>query len=177
MNIEINLLPEELRPRPPVETRTLLLIVVIVALVAGCAFLVQAKISTNAEIADLETRIAAINEEIVSVSSNPEAVALTKSINDLTEMKQSYDNFVASRISWGSALQRVEAHATSVDKISALTQSGNTLTIECTASGYNAVTSYGRALNRDSKLTLGGIPSLTGTTYTLWVKVAPGGAG
>ena len=175
MNIEINLLPDELRPRPPVEMRTLLGIVLIVALAAGCAFLVQAKISTNSEIADLETRIAAINQEIVTVSSNPEAVALTKSINDLTEMKQSYDSFVASRISWGDALQRVEAHATSVDNISALAQSGNTLKIEGTASSYSAVASYGRALDRDSKLTLGGMPSLTGTKYSLVVKVAPGG--
>ena len=175
MNIEINLLPEELRPRPPVEMRTLLFIVLIVALAAGCAFLVQAKISTSSEIADLETRIAAINQEIVTVSSNPEAVALTKSINDLTEMKQSYDSFVASRISWGSALQRVEAHATSVDNISALAQSGNTLKIEGTASSYSAVASYGRALDRDSKLALGGMPSLAGTKYSLVVRVAPGG--
>ena len=175
MNIEINLLPEELRPRPPVEMRTLLFIVLIVALAAGCAFLVQAKISTNSEIADLETRIAAINQEIVTVSSNPEAVALTKSINDLTEMKQSYDSFVASRISWGSALQRVEAHATSVDNISALAQSGNTLKIEGTASSYSAVASYGRALDRDSKLALAGMPSLAGTEYSLVVRVAPGG--
>ena len=175
MNIEINLLPEELRPRPPVETRTLLLIVVIVALAAGCGFLVQAKISTNAEIADLEKRIVAINQEIESVSGNPEAISLTRSINDLKAMKQSYDSFVASRISWGSALQRVEAHATSVDKISALTQSGNTLKIEGTASGYSAVASYGRALDRDSKLALAGMPSLTGTKYSLVVRVAPGG--
>ncbi len=177
MNIEINLLPDELRPRPPVEMRTLLFIVLIVVLAAGCAFLVQAKISTSSEIADMETRIAEINQEIVSVSSNPEAVALTESIKDLKEMKQSYDSFVASRISWGSALERVEAHATSVDKISELTQSGNTLKIEGTASGYSAVTSYGRSLDWDSKLTLSGMPSLTGTKYSLIVKVAPGGGG
>ncbi len=177
MNIEINLLPEELRPRPPVETRTLLLIVVIVALAAGCAFLVQAKISTNAEIADLEKRIVAINQEIESVSSNPEAIALTTSITNLKAMKQSYDSFVASRISWGDAVERVRAHVPTGVDISTLTQSGNLLVVEGTASNYSAVASYGRALDRDSKLALAALPSLSGTTYSLIVQVAPGGAG
>lgn len=177
MNIEINLLPDELRPRPAVEMRTLLGIVLIVALAAGCAFLVQAKISTSSEIDDLETRIAAINQEIVSVSSNPEAVALTKSIKDLKEMKQSYDNFVASRISWGDALARVRAHVPTGVDIRTLTRSGNTLKIEGTASNYSAVASYGRALDRDSKLALAGLPSISGTTYSLVVRVAAGGAG
>lgn len=178
MNIEINLLPEELRPRPPVETRTLLLIVVIVALAAGCAFLVQAKISTNAEIADLEKRIVAVNQEIESVSGNPEAIALIRSIDDLKAVKQSYDSFVASRISWGDALERVRAHVpTGVDDIRTLTQSGNILVVEGTASNYSAVASYGRALDRDSKLALAGLPSIDGTTYSLIVTVAPGGAG
>ena len=39
MDIQINLLPDELRPRPPVETRTLLLVFLIVALIAGAALL------------------------------------------------------------------------------------------------------------------------------------------
>ena len=177
MNIEINLLPEELRPRPPVETRTLLLIVVIVALAAGCAFLVQAKISTNAEIADLEKNIVAINQEIGSVSGNPEAIALTRSINDLKAVKQSYDSFVASRISWGDALERVRAQVPTGVDIRKLTQSGSTLVVEGTASGYSAVASYGRALDRDSKLALAALPSISGTTYSLAVKVASGGAG
>ncbi len=178
MNIEINLLPVELRPRPPVETRTLLLIVVIVALVAGCTFLVQAKISTNAEIADLEKHIVAINQEIESVSSNPEAIALTTSINNLEAMKQSYDSFVASRISWGDALERVRAHVPMGVDIRTLTQSsGNTLVVEGTASNYSAVASYGRALDRDSKLDLAVLPKIDDTTYKVVVKVAPGGAG
>ena len=177
MNIEINLLPEELRPRPPVETRTLLLIVVIVALAAGCAFLVQAKISTNAEIADLEKRIVAINQETASVSGNPEAIALTTSITNLKAMKQSYDSFVASRISWGDAVERVRAHVPTGVDIRTLTQSGDTLVVEGTASNYSAVASYGRALDRDSKLALAALPSISGTTYSLIVQVAPGGAG
>ncbi len=178
MNIEINLLPQELRPRPPVETRTLLLIVVIVALVAGCAFLVQAKISTNAEIADLEKHIVAVNQKIESVSGDPEAIALIRSINDLNAVKQSYDSFVASRISWGDALERMRAHVPTGVDIRTLTQSsGNTLEVEGTASNYSAVASYGRALDRDSKLDLAVLPKIDGTTYKVVVKVAPGGAG
>lgn len=179
MNIEINLLPEELRPRPPVETRILLLIVVIVALVAGCAFLVQAKSGTNAEIAELEKKIVEINQDIDDVSSNPEALELIRSISDLKAVKQSYESFLASRISWGDALERVRAHKpTGVDNISALHQSGNILVVEGTASGgYRPVASYGRALDRDSMLALAVLPKIDGTTYKLVVTVASGGAG
>ena len=177
MNVEINLLPEELRPRPPVETRTLLIVVLVVALVAGCAFLVQAKGSTNAAINDIEKRIAAINQEIESVSSDPEAVALTRSIQNLKEVKAAYASFASSRISWGDALERVMAHVPTGVDIREITQSGSTLVVNGTASGYSAVASYGRALDRDSKLDLSGMPSLTGTKYSLVVKVAPGGAG
>ena len=177
MNIEINLLPEELRPRPPVETRTLLIVILVLALVAGCALLVQEKGSTNAAIDDIEKRIAAINQEIESVSSDPEAVALIRSIQSLKEVKHAYASFAASRISWGDALERVMAHVPTGVDISDITQSGSTLVMDGTASGYSAVASYGRALDRDSKLELAGIPSLTGAKYSVVVEVAPGGAG
>jgi Tfp pilus assembly protein PilN len=177
MNIEINLLPEELRPRPPVETKTLLFVVIIVVLVAGCALLIMAKSSTNADITTLEQRIAAVEQETISVSTNPEAVALTNSISNLKTAKAAYNSFIASRVSWGDALERVRSHIPTGVDIRKLTQSGNTLVVDGTTSGFSAVSSYGRALDRDAKLTLGGMPSLTGTTYSLVVSVAPGGAG
>jgi Tfp pilus assembly protein PilN len=93
-------------------------------------------------------------------------------------VKQSYESFVASRISWGDALERVRAHVPTGVDIRTLTQSsGNTLVVEGTASNYSAVASYGRALDRDSKLDLAVLPKIDGTTYKVVVKVAPGGAG
>ena len=83
MNIEINLLPEELRPRPPVETGTLLIIILIVALAAGCGFLIMAKSSTASETESMRERIVEINKEVADVQNNEvaqEAEALEKSI-------------------------------------------------------------------------------------------------
>ena len=175
MNIEINLLPEELRPRPSVEPGTLLVIILIVALAAGCGFLIQAKMSVNSETESMQERVVAINKEVSTVSSNPEALTLVNSINRLKAVKGSYDTFRASRIEWGDTLERVTSNAPTGVAITALTQTANSLVVDGSASGFGAVTSYGRALDRDEKLALAGIPSLSGLVYSLIVRVMPGG--
>ena len=108
MNIEINLLPEELLPKPPIESRTLLVGVLVVALVACCVFFFQAKSSADGEIADLEASIASVNKQIETVSSNSEAVALKQSIDKLKTATKHYQTFVDSRVLWGRALAEVE---------------------------------------------------------------------
>jgi Tfp pilus assembly protein PilN len=184
MNIEINLLPEELRPRPPVETRSLLLIVVAVALLAGAVFLFMAKAGADSDRADMEASIAAINQEVQTLSTNTEAVALTKSITALKAVKASYDAFVAARIDWGDAIGTANALVPQGVYPTKLTQVGTTLKIEGTTSGYSAVASYARALDIDRRFTLAGVPSLqrkageagaVTTMFAIIVEVAPGG--
>ncbi|TET14512.1 MAG: hypothetical protein E3J81_06555 [Dehalococcoidia bacterium] len=175
MNIDINLLPEELRPRPAVETRTLFVILLILALAGGCYLLFDAKSDAEAEMADLEESIDEVNQQINGIRQ--EGQALKNSVDRLDTLTKSYESFVASRIIWGSALERVQSlKPTGVD-ISALTQQGNTLLIGGTSSGYSAVTSYGRALDRDTKFTLSGWPTLNSATFSLTVRVALGGGG
>lgn len=175
MNIEINLLPDELRPRPPVETRTLLVIVLVLALAAGCFLLFQEKSDAQAEIADLEDRIEDIEQERDTITKDAEGLA--SSISRLKTLTRNYESFVASRIIWGDALERVRSHQPNRVDISALTEKGDTLVITGTADGgWDAVTSYGRALDRDTKFTLAGWPSWKTSTYSLTIEVAAGGA-
>jgi len=177
MNVEINLLPEEFRPRAPVETRTLLVIVLVLALAVGCYFLYQAKSNAKAEIADLEKNIAAVNQQIDTITRD--AQGLTNSISTLKTVTRSYESFVASKITWGDALARVQSHKPSGVALGGLTQKGNTLEIQGTAGGtsssFSGVTSYGRALDGDTKFTLAGWPTLKSATFSLTIKVAPGG--
>lgn len=173
MNIDINLLPEELRPRPPIETRTLLVIVLVLALAGGCYLSYQAKSDAEAGIADLEKNIDAVNQQIDTITRD--AQGLTSSISKLETVTKNYESFVASRVIWGDALERAYSHIPKGVTISALTQNGDTLEVAGTASTYSAVTSYGRALDRDTKFTLAGWPTLSSTTFSLILKVAPGG--
>lgn len=177
MNVEINLLPEEFRPRALVETRALLVIVLILALAVGCYLLYQAKSDAEAEIVDLEENIAAVNQQIDTITRD--AQALTNSISKLNTVTKSYESFVDSKVTWGDALARVQSDKPSGVTLRELTQKGNTLEIQGTAAGspssYSEVTSYGRALDRDTKFTLAGWPTLTSVTFSLTIEVAPGG--
>ena len=175
MNIEINLLPEELRPRPPVETKTFLVIVLILALAGGCYLLYQGKSDAEAEIAELESDIAQIEKDIAELSSNPEALALRNSISKLEAVQKNYNSFIASKILWGDALERAHSVKPNGPEISGLTQNGNTLVIEGTAGDTGDVDSYGRALDRDTKFTLIREPSYRTSIFSLTVGVAPGG--
>ncbi len=175
MNIDINLLPEELRPRPPVETRTLFVILLILALAGGCYLLFDAKSDAEAEMADLEESIDEVNQQINGIRQ--EGQALKNSVDRLDTLTKSYESFVASRIIWGSALERVQSHKPTGVAITALTQQGNTLLIGGTSSGYSAVATYGRALDRDTKFDLLGLPTLRDATFSLTVGVTTGGGG
>ena len=180
MDIQINLLPDELRPRPPVETRTLLLVFLIVALIAGAAMLYVAKSGVDSDRMDMEARTASMVQEAQAVSSDSEAVALTASISRLKTMKKNFDAFVAARIDWGDALERVNALVPEGIELRDLTQAGNKLVIEGRAPGYNLVASYARALDIDRRFTLAGVPYLQASgegkpEFGVIVKVAPGG--
>ncbi len=178
MNIEINLLPKELRARPLVDLRTALLVVLILALGYGCYFFISGKSDVQAENTDIEARTVAIRQETTAVLNNPEALALQNSIAQLTLAKQSYESFVNSQMAWGDALASVYASVPTGVRIDTITQSGNNLVIVVTSSSYTAVADYGLALNNNGRFTLFAIPTFDSAeaTATLRISVAPGGA-
>ena len=177
MNIDINILPEELRPKPLIDTKTVALIVVILLLGFGCYHFYQAKSDSQAEIATMQSELKTTQQQITALSSDPEAVQLTNSINQLKAAKQSYDAFVASRVLVGNALDGVYSLASGRVNIVSITQSGGTLLINGSASSYSDLSGYVSALENDpTRFSVAGLPSYSsGGSFSLTVSVAPGG--
>ena len=177
MNIEINLLPEELRPKPPVDSRTLLVGVLLIALVACCVFFYQSKGSADGKIADLEASIASTNQKVQTVSSNKDALAVKQSIGELEAATADFQSFVDSRVLWGQALAKVEDYVPHDVWLSKLTQKSDTATLEIKggAADYADIDSYfGMFVNDDAfEAPIG--PTFTGSNFTLKVDVAAGG--
>lgn len=175
MNIDINLIPKELRPKPFIDTRTFVLIVAVIVLGFGCFYFFNAKGNAQSDTASMEQEILRLNQQATSLSTNKEAVALTKSIGQLKVAKQSYDSFLASRVLWGAALERLYALAPRGVDINSIKQAGNGITIEGKASSYTDVADFARALDNDTGFSLAGLPSLKGDAFSLTINVAPGG--
>lgn len=174
MNIEINLLPVELRPRPPVETKSLIVALLIVALVAGSVFLYMAKSSADSDRVGMENRIKEIDRETAALQA--EARSLTDAISNIKEANKSYDAFRAARIDWGNALERVQDLKPQGIDIKNLTQDGRTLEVGGSVrGGYGTVASYASSLDDDRRFALAGIPSLKDGDFSLILAVAPGG--
>jgi Tfp pilus assembly protein PilN len=176
MNIDINILPAELRPKALIDTKTFALVVVILLLGFGCFYLFNAKSDSQAEIANLSSQIETIQQQTATLSSNPEAVQLISSINQLKAAKQGYEALVASRVMWGNALDGVYSLVPTGVNIASITQTGsNALVIAGSASSYTDVADYGRALDNDPRFFLVGLPSFSDGTFSLTISVTPGG--
>ena len=96
MNIDINILPAELRPKALIDTKTFALIVVILLLGVGCFYFFHAKSSSQADMVSMQSQINTMQQQTAALASNPVAVDLIKSINQLTATKQSYDAWYLS---------------------------------------------------------------------------------
>ena len=175
MNIDINLIPEELRIKPLVDGRTFAAVIVIVLLAFGSFYFFNAKSDSQAEIASLGSQIETIQQQTAALSSNPEAVQLISSISQLQAAKQAYEAFVASRVMWGNALDGVYSPVPKGVSITTITQTGNALVIAGTASSYTGVSAYGRALDNDPRFSLAGLPSFNNGLFSLTISVPPGG--
>ena len=176
MNIDINILPEELRPKPLIDTKTVALIVVILLLGFGCYHFYQAKSDSQAEITKVQSEIKTTQQKITALSTDPEAVQLTNSINQLKADKKSYDAFVASRVLLGNALDGVYSLALGRVSIASITQSGSNLLIRGSASSYTDVSGYVSALENDPRFSVVGLPSFSSDkSFSATVGVAPGG--
>ena len=175
MNIDINLIPKELRIKPLVDGKTFAAIVVILLLGFGCFYFFNARSDSQAEIASLGSQIKTTQQQTAALSSNPEALNLISSISQLKAAKQGYEAFAAARVMWGNALAGVYFLVPVGVDITTITQKGNALEIKGTASSYTDVSDYGRALDNDPRFTLAGLPSFGKGLFSLTISVAPGG--
>ena len=177
MNVDINLIPAELRAQPPVQPRTLVMILLVMVLAAGAFFLWESTNSAQSAATTLERNIAALNTERSTLSGNKEANDLIKSINDKKTMATHHQAFLATRINWGDALARAQSNVPQGVVVSKRTQKDpTTLEITGSASSYTAVSSYFKLLNSDPVLSQAGLPpSWKDSQFTILVKVSPRG--
>jgi len=179
MNIDINILPAEMRPKPLIDTRTFALIAVILLLGFGCFYFFNARSNSQAETANLGSQIKTIQQQTAALSSNAEALQLINSINQLKASKQAYDAFTASKMLLGNSLDGVYSLVPVGVDIGKITQTGNTLVIAGSAASYTDAADYGRALDNDTRFTLMGLPSFkwltTDGSFSLTISVAQGG--
>ena len=175
MNIDINILPAEMRPKALIDTKTFALIVVILLLGVGCFYFVYAKSSSQTDIANMESQISTMQQQATALKNNPDALKLIDSINQLKATQQSYDAFVASRVLVGNSLSGVYSLVPAFVSVNSITQKGNILVIAGSAPSYTDASDYGRALENDPRFRLVGLPSFSDGTFSLTVSVTPGG--
>jgi Tfp pilus assembly protein PilN len=180
MNIDINLLPKELRAKPLVDTRTLVLIVLVLALAVGCFFAYHAKSSAQAENASIQNRTEAMVQEASSISSNPEAIQLYNSIGQLRSAQQDYSSYRASLVGWGDALTRLYNLVPGSVIIKSIVQTpatGNILVVQGGTTEWSGVNEFVGRLDLDPGFKLLSLPTFDATsgTFTLAIGVAPGG--
>ena len=175
MNIDINLIPEELRIKPLVDGKTFAAIVVVLLLAFGSFYFFNAKSDSQAEVTNLQSQIKAAQQQTTALSGNAEATQLINSINQLKTSKQGYDAFNGARIMVGNSLAGVYSLVPYGVDIGSITQKGNILTIKGTAQSYTYVADFGRALDNDIRFALRGLPSFSGASFSLDISVATGG--
>jgi hypothetical protein len=114
MDIDINLLPEEIRPKPLLNARMLLLLVVVGVLGFGCYYFYDLKAGTEADAAVAESRIEAVEDEASDLANNAEAKEIVAGISEakatLAELEAATSDYVVfkdSRIGWGEVVDRV----------------------------------------------------------------------
>jgi Tfp pilus assembly protein PilN len=180
MNIDINLLPKELRAKPLIDARTLALVVLVFALVIGCYFVYHARSSVQSENASIQSRTEAMVQEANSISSNSEAIQLSNSIRQLKAEQQEYSSYRASLVGWGDALTRVYGLVPGSVLIKSLAQTpatGNVLVVQGAAAEWSGVNDFVGRLDLDAGFKLQSLPTFDAASgsFTLAIVVAPGG--
>ena len=184
MDISINLLPRELRAKPFIDPKVLLLIILI-GVLAGCCFYFYAMTNSAGNGTEqAKQNTAQYKKDTQTLTNNPELVSLKASIDAMTRAidaknaaNRHFDSYMASRVLWGDALARVYSYVPLGVTIKALAQSAgdpNSLVVTGTARNYGNLTTYAVQLTQDKRLTLASLPPLSAGTFTLTVGVAPG---
>ncbi len=157
MDVRMNLVPEEYKPRPPVSMRTVCLVVLVLGLAFGCYQLYSMKADKEAEAAALEDRIEAIQQQAMSLSSNPEAGQLNKDIkarqgevDTLTAMANDFDQFNESVVEWGEVVDSIMDDVPSGVELDSIQSSSDGVQVGGVASTYERVAAYVTALENDN---------------------------
>lgn len=160
MSIEINLIPEEFKPKPLIKTQTLLVLIVVLVLGFGCYYLYSGKAGDEAEASDLEKQITEIRGDITALENDPEVKALQAEVAELqaekskyTGLNTDYATFTDSRIEWGYVMNSIRVNEPWGVDIESISQSGgdNKVTVSGTASNYDRVTVYVAQLETDER--------------------------
>ncbi len=142
MKVDINLLPEEYRPKRWVLPLTVGLIVVILAVgYYGYGFYGK-NAAANSELERLQSQLDSINAETQTVLADPTMKEYEERITEaeaeivtLKAMEQDYETQNAQRIYWKPVLQAIRELAPSDVQITAFEQNGDELTVEGELSG------------------------------------------
>lgn len=157
MNIDINLLPEELRPKPLIDRRTLVVVVMVVALACASYYVYQLKSTAETEVASVESRVEVTQREATAMSSNPDALAMLTDISqkkavyaELEASGKDYEQFAATKIEWGDVVARVSARVPSYVTIAVIAGgSDSDVEVGGVATTYERVAAYASSLEND----------------------------
>ena len=159
MNMEINLLPNELKPKPLIKPQTLLVVVAVLILGFGCFYFYSDKAGTEADAADMQSQIDSIEQQITLLQTNKEAVDLKDKVAAKTAEKNKYDTmnsdyqtFTDARVEWGYVTSRIREYVPWGVSITAITQGGNDgklVTVRGTANNQQREADYVTELERD----------------------------
>ena len=172
MDVKINLVPEEYKPRPPVSMRTVCLVVLVLGLVFGCYQLYSMKSGAEAEAAETQSRIEATQLETASLSQSAQAAQLNKDIKaakgDLDQlgiMVADFEQFNSSIVEWGEIVDRVmDRVPASVYLTSMSKNKDGGIQVGGIAATYERVAAYITALENDDMF--------EGVTTTEWDVLA-----
>jgi len=194
MMFDPNLLPKELRPRPPITLVTAILLIVVILLGAGTYLMYNGKSDANDKADKLKAQQATLEAQTVAALQNPEIARLQglitqtqAQVNAQVPVKQDYESFVGSWVNWDKVLAQLQsvAESTNVTLESVAKKMGNAVDLKGTAPTNKAVFDYVLALQaRQQYFSSVGFPTVqsqvsdTGTTvsFTLSVEVKSGGA-
>jgi len=159
MNMEINLLPDELKPKPLVKPQTLMVIVAVLILGFGCFHFYSDKAGKQAEADDIQSKIAGIEQEITMLKTNSEAVALKDEVaakqvekNKYDTMNSDYETFTDARVEWGYVTSSVRENVPWGVSITSITQGGTdgkVVTVQGIANNFERETAYMAKLEAD----------------------------
>jgi len=160
MNVEINLLPEEFKPKPLIQPPTLAILLVVLVLGFGCFHFYSVKADKEAQAAEIETNIESMQSQMMTLQSGSlasglreEVSALTNEKNQLDQMNSDYTLFTGSRVEWGYVIEKVEIRKPWGVYLTSIVQGGDgsVVTVTGTANNYERETAYVALLEMESK--------------------------
>jgi Tfp pilus assembly protein PilN len=152
--IQLNLLPEELRPRPVIRPVTAILLIIVILLGVGTYGFYKGKSNTDNKVDKLKAQQATLEQQTTAALKNPEIARLQSLITQVQVQvdaqglpKQDYQSFMGSWVNWDQVLAQLYSllpAGVSLDSVAE--KAGNTLALEGTAPTTKAIFDYSLAL-------------------------------